>query len=249
MQTAQVILNVGGSVYCTTASTLCNAPFFKGLFDFEANTRTPLKEEEKKNLFVDRDGPEFAPILSFLRTGEFICPKNLDIRAVLREADYYGVVIPLSEAIESKRIPWLDDEWLKDKARADDWNAIGEVGDKLLKLLLIEFRACANTQRSPCFSVCIDKDSFIKSCRAETPKSKIFNEFRLREASAAYDNDAVSIGSIVNTEFFEFISDHQRELISYCAWHKLSLSIIASSHVLFSRAVPWRHDVYHNLDE
>jgi len=245
--TAQVTLNVGGAVYCTTANTLCGAPFFKGLLAFEDKKQT-TNNKETKNLFVDRDGPEFAPILSFLRTGEFVCPKNLDIIAVLREADFYGVVLPLSEAMESSRISWLDDEWLMNKMKLDKWNSIRSVGDKFLEFLLNEFRACADKQTTPFCAVWIDKDSFIQKCRTKLPSNRNLH-FESAECSAAYDRRDLSLGNTINTEFFQFLDDEDNVavLTSYCASHNLSLS--HKTRTLRYRdsyyEITWQHIIFH----
>ena len=91
-----VRLNIGGYRYDTTVGTLLRyrspgGSFFSGLLsgNFE-----PLKDGEGA-LFIDRDGLPFAPILRYLRTGEFVLPEHLSLKEVLREAAFYCVPLPV----------------------------------------------------------------------------------------------------------------------------------------------------------
>lgn len=84
----RVLLNIGGSRYETTAGTLSGkgeGSFFSSLLKHH-----PQNEE----LFVDRDGHLFAPLLSFLRTGELHVPPPLSEEALRREADFYCIPLP-----------------------------------------------------------------------------------------------------------------------------------------------------------
>ncbi|EIE23836.1 POZ domain-containing protein [Coccomyxa subellipsoidea C-169] len=88
----QVTLNVGGSKYTTTATTLRNAPA-PSLFNAMFSGRHVLTPDENGCYFVDRDGRHFHDILNFLRDGTFSYPEDgadfkylLELRA---EAEYY----------------------------------------------------------------------------------------------------------------------------------------------------------------
>uniref|UniRef100_A0A1I7THU2 BTB domain-containing protein n=1 Tax=Caenorhabditis tropicalis TaxID=1561998 RepID=A0A1I7THU2_9PELO len=89
-----ITLNVGGTMYTTTRSTLS-----KETDTLLANIATgSLLDDERVNvvtmpdgtLFVDRDGPLFAYILHFLRTDKLSLPEQFRELARLKdEADFY----------------------------------------------------------------------------------------------------------------------------------------------------------------
>ena len=105
-------MNIGGYRYDTTIGTLLRVrspagSFFSGLLsgNFE-----PTRDSEDA-LFIDRDGLPFAPILRFLRTGEFVLPESMSLREVLREAEYYCIPLPvglswgMGEGISESEVP------------------------------------------------------------------------------------------------------------------------------------------------
>jgi hypothetical protein len=69
-----VRLNVGGTKFVTTEATLlsCGSSFFSSLL-----SGFPSLKDEEGAYFIDRDGGCFAPILSFLRTGQLIVPPHV----------------------------------------------------------------------------------------------------------------------------------------------------------------------------
>ena len=73
-----VYLNVGGTPFATTTTTLEASPFFEAL----------LRNTPATDLFVDRDPTHFRHILNFLR-GIFTYPPN--IQELWYEADFYGL--------------------------------------------------------------------------------------------------------------------------------------------------------------
>eukprot|EP01122_Echinamoeba_exundans_P006306 TRINITY_DN1742_c0_g1_i3.p1 TRINITY_DN1742_c0_g1~~TRINITY_DN1742_c0_g1_i3.p1 ORF type:complete len:393 (+),score=40.08 TRINITY_DN1742_c0_g1_i3:112-1290(+) len=89
-----VRLNVGGTKFVTTEATLlsCGSSFFSSLL-----SGFPSLKDEDGAYFIDRDGACFAPILSFLRTGQLIVPPHVPRDAVLREADFFSIDIPKQE--------------------------------------------------------------------------------------------------------------------------------------------------------
>jgi len=84
-----VKLNVGGTVYCTTADTLLRSgpSFFSGLLS--VHFKQVLHEGA---LFIDRDGCRFRYVLNFLRNGTVVCPNDLVVlRELLEEATFFGL--------------------------------------------------------------------------------------------------------------------------------------------------------------
>lgn len=72
--TSIVRLNIGGSKFVTTEATLlsCGSSFFSSLL-----SGFPSLKDEEGAYFIDRDGASFAPILSYLRTGQLIVPPHI----------------------------------------------------------------------------------------------------------------------------------------------------------------------------
>jgi hypothetical protein len=125
-----VEVNVGGTVFLTTMSTLCNEEesYFAACLRF---TQSWEEEEEEEvgggagglareggnaarinpiSVFVDRDATHFRHILNFLRDGR--CPHltpNADqqfVRELLAEARFYqvkGLIAELEKYLEKKR--------------------------------------------------------------------------------------------------------------------------------------------------
>ncbi|XP_043271801.1 BTB/POZ domain-containing protein KCTD3 isoform X2 [Venturia canescens] len=83
-----VHLNVGGTRFSTSCQTLTWIPdsFFTALL----SNRMTSRRDENGALFIDRDPKIFAIILNYLRTRD-IDLKNMDIRALRHEAEYYGI--------------------------------------------------------------------------------------------------------------------------------------------------------------
>ena len=87
---SQIIeLNVGGSVYCTTISTLLSEK--NSLFETLINNETEQVKDSNNRYFIDRDGPLFNYILDYLRNKlSFVPPSNLiDTNRLKIEAEYY----------------------------------------------------------------------------------------------------------------------------------------------------------------
>ena len=83
----RVRLNVGGTLFETTAATLSigGKTYFSSLLEHGPTHET---------IFIDRDPEPFRPILSYLRTGKLIIPPGVSEEAVRNEAEYYCVQIP-----------------------------------------------------------------------------------------------------------------------------------------------------------
>ncbi|XP_034942555.1 BTB/POZ domain-containing protein KCTD3 isoform X2 [Chelonus insularis] len=81
-------LNVGGTRFSTSRQTLTWIPdsFFTALL----SNRIASRRDETGALFIDRDPKIFSIILNYLRTRD-IDLKNIDIRTLRHEAEYYGI--------------------------------------------------------------------------------------------------------------------------------------------------------------
>ena len=85
-------LNVGGTIYTTSRSTLTQYPdsmlgaMFGGKLPLENN------KDSQGNYFIDRDGDLFKYILNFLRVSKLILPNNFqDTEAFQMEVDFYQI--------------------------------------------------------------------------------------------------------------------------------------------------------------
>ncbi|CAK9822695.1 BTB/POZ domain-containing protein KCTD3 [Anthophora retusa] len=83
-----VHLNVGGTRFSTSKQTLTWVPdsFFTALL----SNRIASHRDEIGALFIDRDPKLFSIILNYLRTKD-IDLKNVDLRTLRHEAEYYGI--------------------------------------------------------------------------------------------------------------------------------------------------------------
>ena len=95
----RVRLNVGGKRFETTVGTLTSGGgksinFFSSIIRHEP----PAEGDE---LFVDRDGDAFGPLLSYLRTGELHIPPGVSEAAVRCEAEFYCITLPSEPAVRS----------------------------------------------------------------------------------------------------------------------------------------------------
>ena len=114
-QTENTEINIGGTIFVTTRTTLCSQPgsMLARMFAVDSPFEQYMHDEEGR-MYIDRDPVSFGSILAFLRTGKFAQPpmhvarvvdgtgdsrRVIDIRqvdaAALRvlvvEADYFGL--------------------------------------------------------------------------------------------------------------------------------------------------------------
>lgn len=83
-------LNVGGSVYTTSRTTILSHP--ESMLSHMISGQIPNATDSKKRIFIDRDGPLFRFILNFLRDKQLHLPDNFAEYAQLRqEADFYRI--------------------------------------------------------------------------------------------------------------------------------------------------------------
>jgi len=83
-------LNVGGSVYATSRTTILSYP--DSMLHHMVNGQIPSATDSQNRIFIDRDGPLFRYILNFLRDKRLNLPDNFTEYAQLRqEADFYRI--------------------------------------------------------------------------------------------------------------------------------------------------------------
>jgi len=84
-------LNVGGTPYTTSLSTLLSVPetYFAGRF---SGNFWALERDAQGRFFIDRDGITFRYILNYLRTHKVIIPPDsIELRLqIAEEASYFG---------------------------------------------------------------------------------------------------------------------------------------------------------------
>ncbi|KAL8434357.1 hypothetical protein Efla_007174 [Eimeria flavescens] len=85
---SRVVLNVGGRLYTTTASTLSNC----GPHYFSRRLSPPWLGGETREMFVDRNGELFGFILDFLRNGVLCCSNEpWLLQQLLLEARFFCI--------------------------------------------------------------------------------------------------------------------------------------------------------------
>ena len=98
MTDSVMTLNVGGTLYTTTRSTLLKYP--ASMLGSLASHDLPSTQDKDGYLFIDRDGAVFKYVLNFLRSSQLCLPSDFkDIDLLAAEADFYQVT-PLIDAIK-----------------------------------------------------------------------------------------------------------------------------------------------------
>uniref|UniRef100_A0A131YK76 Potassium channel protein n=2 Tax=Rhipicephalus TaxID=426455 RepID=A0A131YK76_RHIAP len=89
--TQWVKLNVGGTCFLTTRTTLCRDP---KSFLYRLCQEDPELDSDKDETgayLIDRDPTYFGPILNYLRHGKLVINKDLAEEGVLEEAEFYNI--------------------------------------------------------------------------------------------------------------------------------------------------------------
>ena len=97
-----VHLNVGGTKYVTSKSTLRKYP--QSMLGVMFTENVPLSTDEDGYYFIDRCGHIFQYILQFLRCGKLVLPKQFNEFDLLQtEADFYQIEDLISAIEHHKR--------------------------------------------------------------------------------------------------------------------------------------------------
>ncbi|CAL2033954.1 unnamed protein product [Caenorhabditis brenneri] len=82
-----VKLNIGGTIFQTTKSTLTK---YDGFFKTMLETDVPMIKDDYGAFFVDRSPKHFDTILNFMRDGDVALPScEREIKEISKEAQYY----------------------------------------------------------------------------------------------------------------------------------------------------------------
>ncbi|KDR19053.1 BTB/POZ domain-containing protein KCTD5 [Zootermopsis nevadensis] len=85
-----VRLNVGGTYFLTTKTTLSRDPN-SFLFRLCQDSDLISDRDETGAYLIDRDPTYFSPILNYLRHGKLVINKDLTEEGVLEEAEFYNI--------------------------------------------------------------------------------------------------------------------------------------------------------------
>ncbi|XP_078421877.1 BTB/POZ domain-containing protein KCTD9 isoform X1 [Cetorhinus maximus] len=92
MCTDWITLNVGGQYFTTTRSTLVNKePESMLAHMFRDKDAWGNKRDHQGGFLIDRSPEYFIPILNYLRHGQLIVNKGLNLLGVLEEAKFFGI--------------------------------------------------------------------------------------------------------------------------------------------------------------
>ncbi|TYI47738.1 hypothetical protein E1A91_D13G195100v1, partial [Gossypium mustelinum] len=88
-----VRLSTGGKKFCTTIDTLTRREPDSMLAVVFSSRHTVYQDSEKGHVFVDRDGKHFRHILNWLRDGVVPTLTDSEYSELIREAEYYQLLI------------------------------------------------------------------------------------------------------------------------------------------------------------
>jgi len=91
LRTEWVKLNVGGTMFMTTKTTLCKDPksFLYRICQEDSDLHS--EKDEVGAYMIDRDPAYFAPVLNYLRHGKLVLNKNMVEEGALEEAEFYNI--------------------------------------------------------------------------------------------------------------------------------------------------------------
>ena len=84
-------LNVGGTMFLTTKTTLCKDPksFLYRICQEDSDLNS--EKDETGAYLIDRDPAYFVPVLNYLRHGKVVLDKNMLEEGALEEAEFYNI--------------------------------------------------------------------------------------------------------------------------------------------------------------
>ena len=113
MSVSEIVhLNVGGTKYITTKSTLCKYP--ESMLGAMFMENVPLSTDKNGYYFIDRCGHIFQYILQFLRCGKLVLPQGFNELELFKvEADFYQIegLISAVSAVEHRKTKVEVKEW------------------------------------------------------------------------------------------------------------------------------------------
>ena len=101
-----ITLNVGGTIFSTTLTTLGQyrgTSMLAAMFDPESGMEAAMRDTNGA-FFIDRNPKAFEAILSYLRTGKlFEAYDGVTMEELLNEAEYFGLT-GLADMIKAREI-------------------------------------------------------------------------------------------------------------------------------------------------
>jgi len=94
-----IALNVGGTLFTTTRSTLSKDP--KSFFHRLCLGELESQKDHSGAYMIDRDPHYFRPVLNYLRHGKLVLDKQVSEEGVLEEAEFYNVT-PLIQLVQDR---------------------------------------------------------------------------------------------------------------------------------------------------
>ncbi|XP_071444894.1 BTB/POZ domain-containing protein KCTD5 [Hetaerina americana] len=86
-----VRLNVGGTYFLTTKTTLCRDPN-SFLFRLCQEDSDLISDRDNTGAYlIDRDPTYFSPVLNYLRHGKLVINRDLAEEGILEEAEFYNI--------------------------------------------------------------------------------------------------------------------------------------------------------------
>ena len=96
-----ITLNVGGTIYTTSRTTLTRYP--TSMLGCMFSDRLPSTVDKSGNYVIDRDGKLFRYVLNFLRSSKLTLPENFKEYELLAvEADFYQIPELIKAVLENK---------------------------------------------------------------------------------------------------------------------------------------------------
>eukprot|EP01129_Flabellula_baltica_P007192 TRINITY_DN2767_c0_g1_i2.p1 TRINITY_DN2767_c0_g1~~TRINITY_DN2767_c0_g1_i2.p1 ORF type:complete len:376 (+),score=81.31 TRINITY_DN2767_c0_g1_i2:40-1167(+) len=130
-----IYLNIGGYNYTTDLYTIYrhHPNYFVDIIEGEKEVLI----DDQGRYFINRPGKYFKPILEFMIIGEVVIDEEINKKALVREARFYGIDFPLDETHES--LSFVTDEWIHETSVQKSYLRLGKEVDELVKIVLNQF--------------------------------------------------------------------------------------------------------------